>query len=449
MSVSSSLPSTIRLPDDEAPRPHLGLMKCFSCLPSFNTRIELPEDTKSDTDEVYSAALAPQTDLFNNGILDRSFNGLSNESSRFLSRNPFAHQASSSEPPTDTITPPTDTTAPPTQPIDLLTGHTAFVIHDEEDTCEQELMDVPISSTRRHMYDNEPDWTEMEEEEDLSSSSPPPNHRHSAISIAHQTAYDPMPAIDLSEPSHPTLEITPASCSQPLTHSTAPPPQTEPLIGKNTSLSSELSIDRGLQRSPVAAVAHSLLGDKLDDFTEKLAFIKKNIIMSIEDEDDWNEPRISPTDNQVPFKYPMTPSMSAQTQGPMSDPLTHFFEESKGTKSTPPGTSASSQEPHRPLHRRSSSLLDEVRPTIARFMHQIGGEEGPSFSPSSIFAALAGPSSTTTEDMGEGENEHPKQLRSHSKSKLDKTVQYSTLEEEQEAEREEDFEDLFDFSKTM
>lgn len=38
--------------------------------------------------------------------------------------------------------------------------------------------------------------------------------------------------------------------------------------------------------SIVATAAHSILGDKLDDFTEKLAFIKKNIIMSIDSDDD-------------------------------------------------------------------------------------------------------------------------------------------------------------------
>lgn len=45
------------------------------------------------------------------------------------------------------------------------------------------------------------------------------------------------------------------------------------------------------RRSSVAAVAQSILGDKLDDFTEKLAYIKKNIIMSLDDDDDegWDD----------------------------------------------------------------------------------------------------------------------------------------------------------------
>lgn len=40
------------------------------------------------------------------------------------------------------------------------------------------------------------------------------------------------------------------------------------------------------RRPSVVAVAQSLLGDKLDDFTEKLAFIKKNIIMSMDSDEE-------------------------------------------------------------------------------------------------------------------------------------------------------------------
>lgn len=41
-----------------------------------------------------------------------------------------------------------------------------------------------------------------------------------------------------------------------------------------------------------ASIAQSILGDKLDDFTEKLAFIKKNIIMNM-DSDEEDEEEIS------------------------------------------------------------------------------------------------------------------------------------------------------------
>ncbi|KAI8069844.1 uncharacterized protein B0P05DRAFT_551137, partial [Gilbertella persicaria] len=45
-----------------------------------------------------------------------------------------------------------------------------------------------------------------------------------------------------------------------------------------------LSNTSSLDKSSVVAAAQSLLGDKLDDFTEKLALIKKNIISSVEDD---------------------------------------------------------------------------------------------------------------------------------------------------------------------
>lgn len=48
----------------------------------------------------------------------------------------------------------------------------------------------------------------------------------------------------------------------------------------------ELVTQHERRSSIVATAAHSILGDKLDDFTEKLAFIKKNIIMSIDSDDD-------------------------------------------------------------------------------------------------------------------------------------------------------------------
>lgn len=47
--------------------------------------------------------------------------------------------------------------------------------------------------------------------------------------------------------------------------------------------------DRSGRRSSVAQVAQTILGDRLEDFTEKLAFIKKNIIMSLEDDETWEE----------------------------------------------------------------------------------------------------------------------------------------------------------------
>lgn len=60
----------------------------------------------------------------------------------------------------------------------------------------------------------------------------------------------------------------------------------DPVTTITDPLQSPVTQDR--KSSIVSNAAHSILGDKLDDFTEKLAFIKKNIIMN-QDSDDEEE----------------------------------------------------------------------------------------------------------------------------------------------------------------
>lgn len=67
------------------------------------------------------------------------------------------------------------------------------------------------------------------------------------------------------------------------------PVKEEQALTVATSVSTDpLSTTQVTQRgsSIVTNAAQSILGDKLDDFTEKLAYIKKNIIMSIDSDDD-------------------------------------------------------------------------------------------------------------------------------------------------------------------
>jgi hypothetical protein len=58
------------------------------------------------------------------------------------------------------------------------------------------------------------------------------------------------------------------------------------------------------RRPSVVTTAQNILGDKLDDFTEKLAFIKKNIIMSMDSDDDQTEYSVesSRMDEQPKFR---------------------------------------------------------------------------------------------------------------------------------------------------
>lgn len=78
----------------------------------------------------------------------------------------------------------------------------------------------------------------------------------------------------------PPLQISPPSFSPSSSHShTIIKPQT-------SSSSSSSSIQHTGRRPSLVTTAQSILGDKLDDFTEKLAFIKKNIIMSIDNDEE-------------------------------------------------------------------------------------------------------------------------------------------------------------------
>lgn len=88
-----------------------------------------------------------------------------------------------------------------------------------------------------------------------------------------RTPYQPLPP--MQHDNIPTAIHTTSSAvilNNPSTLDTAPiQPSVAPVMGRRPS---------------VVAAAQSLLGDKLDDFTEKLAFIKKNIIMSLDSEDE-------------------------------------------------------------------------------------------------------------------------------------------------------------------
>ncbi|CEP17462.1 hypothetical protein [Parasitella parasitica] len=167
------------------------------------------------------------------------------------------------------------------------------------------------------------------------------------------------------------------------------------------------------------SIAQSILGDRLDDFTEKLAFIKKNIIMSVVDSDDEEE-------------------------GISAEKILKKVDEVKSRSAITNATS--SQEIPPKLHRRTSSFLDAV-PKIARFMNQIGGGSitadastssssqpslsPTSFSPSSLFSALAGPM--------------PEAPSSPTISK--KLITKRSIPEEEEADQED--EELFDFAKVL
>jgi hypothetical protein len=67
------------------------------------------------------------------------------------------------------------------------------------------------------------------------------------------------------------------------------PSTSKPIDTKNKDIEDEETAQNNRRSSVVATAAQSILGDKLDDFTEKLAFIKKNIIMSVDSDEEYDD----------------------------------------------------------------------------------------------------------------------------------------------------------------
>ncbi|KAI8636048.1 hypothetical protein BD408DRAFT_487156 [Parasitella parasitica] len=65
-----------------------------------------------------------------------------------------------------------------------------------------------------------------------------------------------------------------------------PPLHTTDKLQTSTSSSTYTQRQSSGRRPSLVTTAQTILGDKLDDFTEKLAFIKKNIIMSLDSDDE-------------------------------------------------------------------------------------------------------------------------------------------------------------------
>ncbi|OAD07145.1 hypothetical protein MUCCIDRAFT_107747 [Mucor lusitanicus CBS 277.49] len=93
--------------------------------------------------------------------------------------------------------------------------------------------------------------------------------------------YQPLPPLQISPPSFsPSASASSSSSHHP--HSV--------VVVKPQASTSSLSTTHNPGRRPsLVTTAQSILGDKLDDFTEKLAFIKKNIIMSMDNDDEEDD----------------------------------------------------------------------------------------------------------------------------------------------------------------
>ncbi|KAI8577135.1 hypothetical protein K450DRAFT_109896 [Umbelopsis ramanniana AG] len=197
---------------------------------------------------------------------------------------------------------------------------------------------------------------------------------------------------------------------------------TAPTVAQTVDISSDVKADtanissesQNLQNNPqrptharrtsVAQVAQSYLGDKLEDLTEKLTFIKKNIIMSLEeDEDEEDEfaastytPRPSKSQQMRPRPMPKPHSTTSET--PVSQrPQRNSSLPKSMTSQKPQQDYPQSPQTPRPSVERFNSFQEEASASFSRIFSKITStNDRPSFSPSSFFAALAG----TEEETG-------------------------------------------------
>lgn len=100
---------------------------------------------------------------------------------------------------------------------------------------------------------------------------------------------DDLPLLETEQPQQHPLDT-----QVPLTESTAQKtpdvlPADPPTFTAADSQVDDGNSNNNKRTSVAATMAQSILGDRLEDFTEKLAFIKKNIIMSLEDEETMDE----------------------------------------------------------------------------------------------------------------------------------------------------------------
>ncbi|CAO3586902.1 unnamed protein product [Absidia cylindrospora] len=206
----------------------------------------------------------------------------------------------------------------------------------------------------------------------------------------------------------------------------------------------------GRRRSSVAAVAHSILGDKLDDFTEKLTYIRKNIISSLDDSDDNDDQNI-PRPSQQPWR-PRSSSMLQHSQRQSSERLYSPTSEKSQDQQL------STDDP-RANHRRSNSMMDSS-PSFAKFFQQMGGGESNhrqvrSSSPI-IPPQRSSSASSSSSPQPRQQYQHPKRSRSTSALASPQTSRLSHgasssssslqgVDEQQEM----DEDDLFEFSKVI
>ncbi|KAI8069177.1 hypothetical protein BC940DRAFT_298075 [Gongronella butleri] len=360
-----------------------------------------------------------------------------------------------------------------TPEIDIQQDDDTTRASSQNDVAEQvEVQHEPVESANADHIDNLVLSMPSIDASPVSTSSPV--HYTPATAPTASSVTSSMPASNTSTPV--SAQKAPASPPPPPPRTssiTEQNPEQEPvmetIVNEDGNVTTATANDR---RSSVAAVAHSLLGDRLDDFTEKLAYIRKNIIMSLDDDDDDQStssvnqtPRRSLDDemSQPPPKPPRrnrAASIQNDERRQSFDPFTSRF-----------AGSNQQQRQQQRQHRRSSSLMD-VAPSFVKFVNQISGltstelvndtdepkdtqqqphgqaERGARrqqpqpidhdasqslYTPSSFFASLAGPepnSQSVSTPPRQAPYQH--QRRQHYQKRAERNQSHSTLDLVQE-----------------
>lgn len=131
---------------------------------------------------------------------------------------------------------------------------------------------------------NKPATTTTAAEDEATFTLPPPSPP-TPVPESNMTTTDTLSLLE-TEQQHPLDTQQQQQPDIQLTESTAPK---SPDVLPADTLTTDFQVSNNKRTSVAATMAQSILGDRLDDFTEKLAFIKKNIIMSLEDEENWDE----------------------------------------------------------------------------------------------------------------------------------------------------------------
>ncbi|KAG2173350.1 hypothetical protein INT43_004724 [Umbelopsis isabellina] len=184
------------------------------------------------------------------------------------------------------------------------------------------------------------------------------------------------------------------------------------------------------RRSSVAQVAQTYLGDKLEDLTEKLTFIKKNIIMSLEEDDeDEDEQDRQLRDRSVPARSSRPPSQQMAKEPLIAQrPARHSSlsristierrdreRERERDRDREPEYMQITR-PNRPSVERFNSFQEEASASFSRIFSKITSNDRSSFSPSSFFAALSG---NEEEPLESASDERAVPVRTSSRGAID------------------------------